>query len=101
VIGAKRAAYLALTGELITAEEALEWGIINGVVESVEELESRVRGIASRIASNDPWAVGLTRRLLASARGRAGIGEGLLALAYSASRPEAWGRARGFIEGRR
>ena len=41
LLGVKRAAYALLTGEAITAQQALEWGMVNEVVPR-ERLTSRV-----------------------------------------------------------
>ncbi|MEB3851372.1 MAG: enoyl-CoA hydratase/isomerase family protein [Desulfurococcales archaeon] len=101
LIGYKRAAYLVLTGDTITAEEAARQGIVNFVVDSVEELEAKVVEVAERIAANDPWAVRMARELLREARPHAMLQRGLLALVYSAARPETVERARGFVESRR
>ena len=48
-IGRKRAMEMLLTAEPVTAEMALEWGLINKVV-SPEELDGEVIGLASRIS---------------------------------------------------
>ena len=74
---------------------------MNFVVDSVEELVGKVEEIAEKIAGNDPWAVGMARRLLRQARPEAMIERGLLALTLSTARPETRERARGFIESRR
>jgi len=100
LVGAKRAAYIALTGRLITALEAERMGFINGVVPGVNELLETVRGVAEDIARADPWAVSLARRLLAGARPHSMVERGLLALAQSAGREEVRRRARGFLESR-
>ncbi len=49
-IGRKRALEMLLTGEPISAATAVEWGLINRVVES-EELDSAVTALAEKIAS--------------------------------------------------
>ena len=53
LVGSGRAAELALTGDLITAAEALEIGLVNRVVER-EALLPTALSIAERIAAN-PW----------------------------------------------
>ena len=63
LVGSGRAAELALTGDLITAAEALEIGLVNRVVEP-EELLPAALSIAERIAAN-PWrAVEATKQAL-------------------------------------
>lgn len=63
VIGFARAAELALTGDVIDAQEALAFGLVSRVVPT-EELLTEARNIAERIAANPPHAVRLTKRLL-------------------------------------
>ena len=46
-VGRKRAAEIALTGDAITAEQALEWGLINRVVPE-QELDNEVRHLLTR-----------------------------------------------------
>jgi enoyl-CoA hydratase/carnithine racemase len=58
LLGVKRAAYALLTGEAITAEKALEWGMVNEVLPRSELLE-RALVIADHIMSQPR----LTRRL--------------------------------------
>ena len=63
LVGSGRAAELALTGDLITATEALEIGLVNRVVDP-EELVPAAVSIAERIAAN-PWrAVEATKQAL-------------------------------------
>jgi len=52
----KRCLELLLTGELIDAETALEWGLINRVVPDGEHLEAAM-DLAETIASKSPMAV--------------------------------------------
>ena len=53
LVGSGRAAELVLTGDLISAEEALQMGLVNRVVEP-DELLPAALSIAERIAAN-PW----------------------------------------------
>jgi enoyl-CoA hydratase len=53
LVGSGRAAELALTGDIITAVEAFEIGLVNRVVEP-DELMPAALAIAERIAAN-PW----------------------------------------------
>jgi enoyl-CoA hydratase/carnithine racemase len=48
LLGVKRAAYALLTGQAITAEQALEWGMVNEVVPR-DELIARAYAIADHI----------------------------------------------------
>ncbi len=61
VVGFSRAIELALTGEVIDATRALAIGLVGEVV-APEEVVPRAREMATRIASNAPLAVRLTRR---------------------------------------
>lgn len=59
----KRALELALTGATLSPETALEWGLVNRVVEP-EQLIDEARALAAEIAANAPTAVRMTKRLL-------------------------------------
>jgi enoyl-CoA hydratase len=56
LIGTTRALEMCLTGEPVTAERALELGIVNQVVAS-DELTSAVNGMAGKLAEAAPEAV--------------------------------------------
>lgn len=66
-IGQSRAREMAFTGEAISAETALAWGLVSYVVEDDELLE-RANAIADRIAANPPQAVRMTKKLMTSAQ---------------------------------
>jgi enoyl-CoA hydratase/carnithine racemase len=55
-VGRKRAMQMLLTGEPITAETALDWGLINRVVPR-EELETAVAELVSTIAGSSAYTV--------------------------------------------
>lgn len=63
IIGFAKASELALTGDLLDAQEALAFGLVSRVVPDVE-LMDMARTIARKIASNPPHAVRMTKRLL-------------------------------------
>jgi enoyl-CoA hydratase/carnithine racemase len=63
VAGYQRAAELTLTGRLVQASEALEYGILMELVDT-EELLPRAHAIAREIASKPPRTVRMTKRLL-------------------------------------
>lgn len=67
VIGWPRATELALTGRMIDAAVALDWGLVTKVVEP-GELMPAARALADEIAANPPRAVRLTKRLLREAQ---------------------------------
>jgi len=62
-IGQSRARELAFTGDVISAETALEWGLVSYMVED-DELMDKARSIARRIAANPPAAVRMTKKLM-------------------------------------
>lgn len=63
VIGYPRAAELLFTGKPITAVHALEWGMVNRVVDA-EELLSCAQALAEDIACNPAHSVRMTKQLL-------------------------------------
>ena len=62
-IGPARAAEMALTGDRVDAATALEWGLVNQVVEP-EELLGAARALAGRVAKNPPHSVRMAKKLL-------------------------------------
>ena len=63
IVGFSKATELALTGETISASEALGIGLVSRVVPG-GELMAAARAVADRIAVNPPHAVRMTKRLL-------------------------------------
>lgn len=62
-VGMARASQLAFTGAPIDAATALDWGMVNEVVEPEQLLEA-ARRLAADIAANPPHALRMTKRLL-------------------------------------
>ncbi len=60
-IGRKRAMEMLLTGKLVDAATATEWGLINRAVPAAE-LESETRQLACRIAEASSFTVGLGKQ---------------------------------------
>src|SRR3712207_1340375 len=60
-VGQKKSMEMLLTGEFISAEEALEQGLVNKVVRA-EELEAATRAFAERIAEASPLVVGVGKQ---------------------------------------
>ncbi len=60
-IGRKRSMEMLLTGEMIDAHAALDWGLVNQVVPPAE-LDGAVRTLAARIAQASPDVVALGKR---------------------------------------
>jgi enoyl-CoA hydratase/carnithine racemase len=63
LLGVKRAAYALLTGEAITARQALEWGMVNEVVPR-DKLISRAYTIADHIMSQPRTTRRLTTQII-------------------------------------
>jgi len=63
LLGTKRAAYALLTGEAITAEQALAWGMVNEVVPR-DELVARAHTIADHIMSQPRTTRRLTTQIV-------------------------------------
>jgi enoyl-CoA hydratase len=63
-VGAGRARELILTGEPITSEQALAWGLVNRVVPE-DRLLDACRELVGRVARHDAAAVGRQKRLFA------------------------------------
>ncbi len=57
-IGRKRALEMLLTGELVDASRALEWGLVNRVVPA-EQLDDAVAELVDAIARSSPLTVGI------------------------------------------
>ena len=63
VIGLSRANEMAFTGEPVTGETALAWGMVSQVVEP-DKLLDAANKLALRIAANPPNALRMTKRLI-------------------------------------
>ncbi|MEO6885159.1 MAG: enoyl-CoA hydratase-related protein [Jatrophihabitantaceae bacterium] len=62
-IGQQRALEFALTGRVLTADEALSWGLITEVADDDAYL-GRGQEIAARLASESMFALGQAKRLI-------------------------------------
>lgn len=62
-VGIGRARELVYTGDTLTADKALEIGLVNEVV-AVAELMDRVREVARKIASKAPLAIAASKRVM-------------------------------------
>ena len=60
-VGRKRAMEMLLTGKMIDAATAADWGLVNGVVPTAE-LESATRKMAQQIAGASSFTVGLGKQ---------------------------------------
>ena len=64
ILGTKRAMELMLTNRALTAQEALEWGLVNKVVPDAAVRDEALR-LADELAAGPLHAFGRTKRLLA------------------------------------
>jgi enoyl-CoA hydratase/carnithine racemase len=60
-VGRKKALEMLLTGEMISAAEALQYGLVNRVV-PLDALEDATRALAAKIADASPYVVGLGKQ---------------------------------------
>ena len=67
-VGLGRAKDLILTGELISAQEAKEMGLVSYVVEA-DRLMPKVQEISERLLSRAPLALGLAKRAISTCMG--------------------------------
>lgn len=65
-LGAARAAALCLLAEVMTADQALDWGLAARLLDE-ETFDAEALGVAAQLASGPTRALGLTKKLLASA----------------------------------
>ncbi|MBV8811389.1 MAG: enoyl-CoA hydratase/isomerase family protein [Acidobacteriaceae bacterium] len=66
LIGAARARHLMLLGTPITAELALNWGLITALADDADDLEQQLNGWLERLCANAPAAMALTKGILAT-----------------------------------
>lgn len=66
MVGYAKAAEIAFSGRTLTAVEALEYGLVNRVVDDAE-LPGAVRQLAGEIAANAPLAVRAIKRMMRAA----------------------------------
>ena len=67
LIGARRSLELMLTNRRLSAQEALDWGLVNKVVPD-QELASETSALATRLASGPTLAFGRTKDLVRAGR---------------------------------
>jgi len=81
LIGPAKTKYMVMTGDRVGAEQALEWGIVDWLVEP-EELDERAFELAAKLAAGPPLAIAMAKQLvdqLWAGRVRDGIRQELLA----------------------
>lgn len=65
-IGVARARHIALLGSPVTAEQALNWGLITAMAQDADDLEKQVSVWLERLCANAPIAMALTKGILAT-----------------------------------
>ena len=102
LIGPGRAAEILLTGDSVTAETALAWGLVNRVAPAAE-LERVTLDLAGRIVECGPAAIRLQKELIIRWRNtdlRAAIEAGIDAFARSYATDEPREAMRAYLEKR-
>ncbi len=82
IAGPSRAKYMVMTGELVDAQQALEWGLIDFLVPD-EEVDALALQIAGKIAAQPPVHVAVAKQLCDGVHGqqiRQGMKNELLAI---------------------
>jgi len=97
-LGIRRAAYLAMSGRSLGAEDALRIGLVDEVVDR-EKLEERSREVVLEVSASDPEAVAAIKRAIAGERLKH-IEEGFKLISGSAVRDSARRRIREFLSRR-
>jgi enoyl-CoA hydratase/carnithine racemase len=69
IIGVGRARHMTLLGESITAEQALDWGLVTAVADNETDLESQLAEWLERLCANGRGAMALTKGILATMHG--------------------------------
>ena len=67
-VGSMRAMELALTGDPMTAQQALEWGLVSRVTEKGQAVDVAME-LAERIARNAPLAVAASKEIIRTSHG--------------------------------
>jgi len=63
IVGLRRALELALTNRVLSAKEAMEWGLVNAVVPDAK-LQDEAMALAQKLASGATQALGTAKRLM-------------------------------------
>ena len=102
IVGPGRAAEILLTGEPVSAQQALEWGLVNRVVPP-GELEAATTELVDKILACAPSAIRLQKELIVHWRNtdqRTAIAYGINAFAQAYATPDAREAQQAFIEKR-
>jgi 2-(1,2-epoxy-1,2-dihydrophenyl)acetyl-CoA isomerase len=74
-VGQQRALELALTGRVLSATEARDWGLVNEVAPD-EAVTDKVRAVAARLCDGPVFAHGQAKRLLRTSWDRSRVDAG-------------------------
>ena len=102
MVGPGRAAEILLTGEPVSAQQALEWGLVNRVVPP-GELEAATTELVDKILACAPSAIRLQKELIIRWRNtdqRTAIAYGINAFAQAYATPDAREAQQAFIDKR-
>lgn len=103
LVGPGRAAEILLTGDNVTAETALEWGLVNRVA-PLADLEKTTVAMAQRFLDCGPAAMRLQKELIVRWRNtdlRAAVEAGIEAFAHAYATDEPREAMRAFLEKRK
>ena len=66
IVGVARARHMTLLALPITAEQALDWGLVTAVAEDAADLDRQLGAWVERLCANRPEAMALTKGILAT-----------------------------------
>jgi enoyl-CoA hydratase/carnithine racemase len=102
IVGPGRAAEILLTGEPVSAQQALDWGLVNRVV-APDELVAATTELVDKILACAPSAIRLQKELIIRWRNtdqRTAVAYGINAFAQAYATPDAREAQQAFIEKR-
>ncbi|MGC3965242.1 MAG: enoyl-CoA hydratase/isomerase family protein [Rhodocyclaceae bacterium] len=85
LIGPTRAAHLTLLGKPITAEQALEWGLVTALADDEAALQAQCTAWLDALCANGPIAMALVKQLMADVHADAAAEHGWAVAQSSAS----------------
>jgi enoyl-CoA hydratase len=69
IIGSGRSTELMLTGRTIDGSTAFSWGLLNHIVDSVDEIKQKSDSIVKSLLSTSPWGLYITKRQIQASLG--------------------------------